>query len=188
MKWEILKGSEKDFEGAPEWATISYKYGCSDLIRFCNGWNHGCKFSGMREEMTRHYGITDLSKYEVIAERLPIAEPVVNKQLTTEWSGEGLPPVGVECEMLWNKEWVKCVIKAYGDEQFIFKADGHREWEGHIANFSFRPIRSPEDAARREVIDSLVEEFINHYGNPKGAEGYLGIANKLYDAGYRKVE
>lgn len=80
------------------------------------------------------------------------------------WDGEGLPPVGVECEMLWNKEWVKCVIKAYGDEQFIFKAQGHKEWAGHINNFEFRPIRSPEDVARdraikdmESVIDALID-------------------------------
>ena len=81
MKYEITKGSEKDFEGAPEWCTIIYNYGNSDAIRFCNGWREGCKFSGTKEFLTRQYDVStiDLIRYKIIAERQPITEKVVNK-------------------------------------------------------------------------------------------------------------
>lgn len=156
MKWEILKGSEKDFEGAPAWATecvwndkgegsFSYWLNPETKTIFNTNWHNG-PTCWNEEYGHRNY---------IRAERRPITEPDVNQQLTTEWSGEGLPPVGVECEMLWDKEWVKCVIKAYGDEQFIFKAQGHREWAGHINNFEFRPIRSAEDVARHNALYAL---------------------------------
>lgn len=32
--------------------------------------------------------------------------------------------------------------------------------------------------------DELVNVFINHYGNPKGAEGYIGIADAILAAGF----
>jgi len=47
---------------------------------------------------------------------------------------------------------------------------------------AFRPIRTE----REKAIGEMVHEFIDHYGDPKGAERYIGIANKLYEAGYRK--
>ena len=46
----------------------------------------------------------------------------------------------------------------------------------------FRPLRTE----REKAIDEMVCEFIDHHGDPKGGERYLGIAAKLYDAGYRK--
>ena len=39
-----------------------------------------------------------------------------------------------------------------------------------------RPIRTERD--------ELVNIFINHYGNPKGAEGYIGIADAILAAGF----
>ena len=39
-----------------------------------------------------------------------------------------------------------------------------------------RPIRTERD--------ELVNVFINHYGNPKGAEGYIGIADAILAAGF----
>lgn len=230
MKYEIIKGSEKDFEGAPEWCTIIYNYGYSDAIRFCNGWKEGCKFSGIKKFLNRQYDVSasDLIRYKIIAERRPINEPelkqiygdgihddsdalqqridmgidvsniigkqgklfniskplqfgvvkdsVVNQLLTTEWDGKGLPPVGVECEILWNDDWVKCVVKAYGEEQLIFKAEESREWAGHINNYKFRPIRSPEDVARSNAIGEMERAYEELTGRPaREAEEYYDL-------------
>ena len=60
-------------------------------------------------------------------------------------------------------------------------ADGYSEYHGLVAH-AFMPLRTERDKA----IDEMVGEFINYYGDPKGGERYLGIAEKLYDAGYRK--
>ena len=175
MKWEILKGSKKDFEGAPEWATLrTFTGGCYFFAEYDGG---GAKVLDIaRNDEFKSTTPFDPSGISIIAERRPITEPDVNQQVNTEWSGDGLPPVGVECEMLWNKEWVKCAVKAYGDQQFIFKADGHREWAGHINNFSFRPIRSPEDTARDKAIHAMSSSH-----KPCG-HATVGICADIYDA------
>lgn len=70
-EWKYLIGNADDFIGAPEWASIIYTYGNSDLIRFCNGWKEGCKFSGAKEFLTRQYDVStiDLIRYKIIAQR-----------------------------------------------------------------------------------------------------------------------
>lgn len=181
MKYEITKGSENDFEGAPENAMVRIaEIGVNDCIsifadKLENGSTRTHRYSGSCNSR-----IVDASNWTVIAERRPITEPV--------WDGEGLPPVGVECEILWNDDWVKCVVKAYGEEQLIFKAEESREWAGHINNYKFRPIRSPEDVAKDEAISEMVGIYFNHGipGKPN-REDYESMA-ALYDAGYRKLE
>lgn len=75
-----------------------------------------------------------------------------------EWNGEGLPPVGLECEMSYaGDEWHKCVIIAKGEEQIIYQAQGSREFSGHRNNYRFRPIRSEADK-KREIIISKIEK------------------------------
>lgn len=196
MKWEIFKGSENDFEGAPEWALSVYS------VSALTGHLQAFSGAGMYQYLDGYSGTEDAGKAKegnfaslgwrntpkIIAERRPITETAVNQQVTTEWSGEGLPPVGVECEMLWNDEWVKCAVKAYGDEQFIFKADGHREWAGHISNFSFRPIRSHEDVTRARVRSQECDKIFSILSGVERQGNRSDMAEAVYDAGYRKVE
>lgn len=78
MKYEIIKGSEKDFEGAPDWALFRDKSGVEEY--FSSGLDEGCLFvvvgdeSGEPLEFAGKYPNT-----KIIAERRPITEPVVNK-------------------------------------------------------------------------------------------------------------
>lgn len=101
-----------------------------------------------------------------------------------EWDGKGLPPVGavVECLCPESKVWVKCdIIGPYGD--YVVGAPSGGGFYGFDAN-ELRPIRSDRDKA----IDELVAVIIDHYGNPKGGEGYIKLASSIYDAGYRKQQ
>lgn len=41
MKYEYLKGSEKDFEGAPEWAMVAVKCDGFDCIDFATSMKEG---------------------------------------------------------------------------------------------------------------------------------------------------
>ncbi len=159
MKWEILKGSEKDFEGAPDGILTIYQ---SDFGR---AFKHGT--SGA------------LGLFGLIAERRPITEPVVNQQLTTEWSAGGLPPVGVECEIKYgrasNAEWIpfRCVGVDCG------VAFG---WAGNEAvvickeSYEFRPIRSPEDVAREKITLNMLQ-----YMYSSDETDYAQVC-KIYDA------
>lgn len=161
MKYEIIKGSEKDFEGAPGWATEcvwndkgseSFCYWLNPKTKTIFNPNWHSKPDCWNEE----YGWCNYIK----AERRPITEPVVNQQLTTEWDADGFPVVGTECEAKYrdaaNAEWIafRCVGVDCG------VAFG---WAGNEAvaickeSYEFRPIRSPEDVARDEAIAAMID-------------------------------
>lgn len=174
MKYEITKGAKEEFELAPQWATLvvaGRHYSKAWISHYANG-ARALAF-GTKDE----YVIEAIHDCEIIAERRPITELV--------WHGEGLPPVGVRCEILWNDDWVKCVVKAYGEEQLIFKAEGSREWAGHINNYKFRPIRSPEDVARDEEIVLLTDVICGKMPDVGMATAAM-FAGRVYDAGYRR--
>lgn len=202
MKYEIIKGSEKDFEGAPEWARLvvehcefTYNTWFYESDKVGGKWKR-CK--GQLRGVVERDGIGNW--LNVIAERRPITEPVVDQQLTTGWDGEGLPPVGVECEFFNdgyncrpscpdNGTVVKIVAhqkSKTGIDLAIFTWTGEREGIRAEAGTEvlFRPITSPKDIEIGEITQFL----INYYAYPKGAEQYLNIAKAFYDAGYRKCK
>lgn len=165
MKYEYLKGSEKDFEGAPEWATEcvwndkgseSFCYWLNPKTKTIFNPNWHSKPDCWNEE----YGWRNYIK----AERRPITEPVVNQQLTTEWDGEGLPPAGVECQVKTSivqpYEWAKCEI-VFSDEMsgvaFVYEDKSLDSLSARAARSFFRPIRSPEDVARDEAKGIIAE-------------------------------
>lgn len=84
--------------------------------------------------------------------------PVVNDSFTTEWDGQGLPPVGTVCEASRFGEWVECRIenhlKCYKksnlstDVIFSYKlASGKPEWYWHDGSdcSKFRPLKTERD-------------------------------------------
>jgi len=200
MKYKIIKGSEKDFDGAPEWAMQVATCRDDEDMFFVDEFDYMCRYQ--RKSSTANGRISNPTFWKVIAERRPITDPelkpiygdgihddtealqqridmgidindiIVEKgkvfnissslQLKTitepVWDGEGLPPVGVECETL-NKEygrWYKVRIifsdlvrrvawEEVGDEYFNIDCDNSSDLR------IFRPIRSPEDVAMDEV-------------------------------------
>ncbi len=170
MKYEIIKGSEKDFEGAGE--QIITVYSSPDLGRYFSNLPPG----GARPSFV-----------SVIAERRAITEPV--------WDGEGLPPVGSRIQYSCIKfdenrpaiesgKWYGGTVIAYHDGAVWTSDNGIR----HLSNTIFRPIRSPEDVVRDEAISEMVGIYFNHGipGKPN-REDYESMG-ALYDAGYRKLE
>lgn len=97
MKYEYLKGSEKDFEGAPEWATYLAELAKNKSIAWVSSDDNKYKYkfdstnsqSGMSFE-GKFINFMWEDRIEIIAERRKITEP--------SWDGVGLPPVGCECE------------------------------------------------------------------------------------------
>ena len=96
-----------------------------------------------------------------------------------DWFERGeLPPVGVVCEAYidYPPQWVEAEIVAHKDGFAIgWCKSVMKGCHGDKAG-EFRPIRTERD--------ELVNVFINHYGNPKGAEGYIGIADAILAAGF----
>ena len=92
----------------------------------------------------------------------------------TEWDGEGLPPVGCECEFVSNDtSWGTVVIIGYDCGKVVFKPSGETYYgiEPSIHQI-FRPLRPEAERA----IDEMVQL--------SGVS--IGAAKILYDAGYRK--
>lgn len=166
MKYEYLRGSEKDFEGAPEWATVLTKNN-----EGCLAWDEGrTNAAGLRYLWIDDQDNSCVMKYDedhdetelngIIAERRQITEPVVNQQLTTGWDGEGLPPVGALCRYraFSDTPWVECEVLGWHDDEVWLKpiSDGVTFIMGNPELF---PIRSPEDVARDEAVKEIRDKL-----------------------------
>ncbi len=154
MKYEITKGSKKDFEGAPDW-TIFLLKGRYAAKAWASSYSNGAKAltPGTKDE----YTIDAIEDCTIIAERRPITEPVVNQKLTTEWDGKGLPPVGTACEIKRAIDWIPVTIKFISYYHTIFKTPEGQELCYQTCALQFRPIRSPEDVARDEAKGIIAE-------------------------------
>lgn len=88
------------------------------------------------------------------------------------WDGEGLPPVGCECEVDWtcSGDWREVAIIHYSVGKIWVRHKGGDEiiWE----DASFRPIRSEEDRAIDQIMDDCGVARC--------------VARTIYEAGYRK--
>lgn len=90
----------------------------------------------------------------------------IGQDATPVWNGEGLPPVGVECEIQFIKdtppqEWFSFKLIGMHDEIVIVTLDGENTWR-HISKFSpdkvtFRPIRSEAERKRDESLRVIYE-------------------------------
>lgn len=164
MKHEIIKGTEKDFEGCEDNFVTKYRIKGHDTENFS------------AHQSSKLFDCSLGHIVEVIAERRPIAEPV--------WDGEGLPPIGCVCEYRGNDtSWGEVRIIGYDEGKVVFKPSGEDYYgitPSHKAEFF--PIRSPEDVARDEFIKELSGTVIS------GISIGTNFAAALYDAGYRKME
>lgn len=110
------------------------------------------------------------------------------------WSGDGLPPVGVEIEAKHKDatpEWArpdfyKTEIVAIGKQLVIFAAEANGcETVGKIEDYEFRPVRTPEQIESESRKDFLARA---HKIYMEGAADHRGGIMALYDAGLRFVE
>lgn len=155
MKYEITKGSEKDFDGI----------GNEDVVRVYD--TGQTKFYAVAEEIS-----AIPSDWFIIAERRPITEPV--------WDGEGLPPVGTKCEVQTssNSPWFECEIVYSGESGAAFistKSNSIGCVDDSCTDF-FRPIRSPEDVPSDKAIKAMREALGHAAGMIEVRNIYRAIA------------
>lgn len=109
------------------------------------------------------------------------------KIIQPQWTGEGLPPAGTDCE--WRGfptiSWRKTTVIAYNGDKMWIKTEEDGDYIESIAG-DFRAIRTPEQIAAEERA-AAIEEMWNIYWQPDvpTAKQALGL---LWDAGYRKQE
>ena len=98
-----------------------------------------------------------------------------------KWNGEGLPPVGTECEVIRRgvveTDRAKISYQGNGVLCYIDMDTGMEFSAAHDAH-EFRPIKSEREKAIEEMRDSFNVEI--------GNQDF--IFGALYDAGYRKQE
>ncbi|MFU3016104.1 hypothetical protein ACM7NY_02215 [Pseudomonas aeruginosa] len=108
---------------------------------------------------------------------------IVERPVT--WNGQGLPPVGTNCEYRSNDGWLQCEVVAHRNNAAVVL--NHHYEADFVPPQDLRPIRTPEQIAAEErskecdrifVILSSVEREGNR----------SDMAEALYDAGYRRQE
>ena len=161
--------SEIDWDKAPEGAThyrnlsgMFYKFSDNSAGRF---WSYDLR------EWLKSGAIKDY-------------EPMVMRP-SPAWSGEGLPPVGIDIEVKHELYgWIGArVVGEDGEAALVRTNDGYAGVFPH----QFRPIRTPEQIAadeRSKAIDEMVKAL--GMDDPGTAE-YIRCG-LIYDAGYRKEQ
>ena len=72
------------------------------------------------------------------------------------WNGEGLPPVGCECEVKRALDWVKCKILFISDTHVVLMADEECCW--NTCACQFRPLRTEAKIKRDSAIEAMQRE------------------------------
>lgn len=132
-------------------------------------------------------------------ERIKKTSMYMVERPSPSWSGEGLPPVGVVCEMHYCGEWEKTEILCIGVKHVFIRqiaVTGEAfECSLNLSACQFRPIRTPEQIAageREAAIDQMINDATNPMDDRMIFEKYPGDAfihqliGCLYSAGYRK--
>ena len=119
-------------------------------------------------------------------------ELFVYRPTTLSWSGEGLPPAGVECEFKspssggWSKArivfvsgWTIVLYVFFEHDEHCYSVSAFEK-----GNLKFRPIRTPEQIAADER-EAAIKEMAS---TPKPCgHAIYDICAQLYDAGFRKA-
>lgn len=87
------------------------------------------------------------------------------------WDGEGLPPVGTECEIRKIAEWMKVNISFISEVHTVFKTPGGTEECQKTCNLQFRPIRTKADR-KREASIAAMHEFFGHVSGLYDLSGF----------------
>ncbi|HEJ2104688.1 TPA: hypothetical protein SLV91_003647 [Pseudomonas aeruginosa] len=101
------------------------------------------------------------------------------------WDGQGLPPVGTNCEYRSSDGWLQCEVVAHRNNAAVV-LDHHYEAD-FVPRQDLRPIRTPEQIAAKERSKECDRIFailssVEREGNRSD------MAEALYDAGYRRQE
>lgn len=106
----------------------------------------------------------------------------IQRPTTPSWSGEGLPPVGIDIEVLHELYgWIGArVVGQDGEAAIVRTNDGY----AGVFQHQIRPLRTPEQIEADER-EAAIDEMLAATPAP-GSDISLRVCEKLYDAGYRK--
>ncbi|WP_314721553.1 hypothetical protein [Rahnella variigena] len=180
VNYEYLKGSKKDFEGSNDGVMRIYRsdsgsFLYADIDTFDARWELIAERRPITErELKPIYGDGIHDDTEALQQRIDmgidvsniigeqgklfnISRPLQFKPITEPaWDGEGLPPVGVECEMENDRgTWLPVDVIAHKDGFAFGWSYDYRMVLHSDKPEGFRHIRSTEDVARDEAIEAM---------------------------------
>jgi hypothetical protein len=175
MKFNYIKGTEKDFDGAPDSVVV---------IAAVKNYKPENKF------WFESAGIALSYDNEIIAHREPITE-------TLSWYEKGeLPPSGTICEVRISDEWFASEIIGissggsiiftvpFGKFNRLYDSFDAGAIKNNKSTRFFRPLKSKQEKEK----DELVAALSCAWRESSGIADLSKMAQKLYDLGYRKIE
>ena len=183
--------SEIDWDKAPEGAT-----------HYCaKGSSHNGVEYGEHWLKPGFYRMPHWKKWEEDNCRAP--ESILVARPSPAWSGEGLPPVGVVCEVRQKTpyessfEWEECRIAMINTGADGLPQVCTIDKRGDFAIYypatdivEFRPIRTPEQIAadEREAVVTYMQCIIGGCFDSQSIASPHEISEKLYEAGLRLIK
>ncbi|EPK7525631.1 hypothetical protein P7S38_002492 [Klebsiella variicola] len=157
---------------ASEMVDVIFGHGgrMSTNIADCWRWNH----SGTSSDIIAY------RPHKPLEQQLPSEEVPI-------WNGEGLPPLGCECQYRKHKkseqsEWFNGVVKYASEFTVVIQPACYAgETIGHPDNFEFRTIPS-EDDIKRDASIKAIFDVLAQYDSLKGCHTYEGKADYIYSA------
>lgn len=170
-------------EGATHWEPKSYYFAEGWMRKVGNEWSF---WSEASESWVRGTLTCNVS-----AER----EATFEARPQEAWDGQGLPPVGIEAEVIWDGAdiaYFRAKILAHDEDRVVFRwCEGESKGQyGSYAvlNFgilpTFRPLRTPEQIAAEEREKAVGDMAMSIQGVPY----QYPTLYALFDAGYRRQE
>lgn len=176
-----------DWSQAPEWASVLLKnVHVHHLMAWAESFDNGSMFLNFYGDGGKSL---DTSRWRILSTR----------PSTPSWSGEGLPPVGVVCEVNPDKSgWRKSVISYIGNGFVAWLQVGDLivpEYGAFIDDCEFRPIRTQEQIAADEREEAIkracadIDKLVAAYNMSINCSAAIrATIEALHDAGYRKQE
>ncbi len=99
------------------------------------------------------------------------------------WDGQGLPPVGTNCEYRSNDGWLQCEVVAHRNNAAVVL--NHHYEADFVPPQDLRPLLTPEQIAAEEREAGISD--MQTITDGAGPTVYAKLS-ALYDAGYRRQE
>lgn len=164
-------------------------------------------FKGISDPTSRNHFMNagSMNAWAISSENLSAWYLIERPKKQEAWDGDGLPPVGTVCEVLWNEsraEYLRTKVFGVnehgqpihrfdeGPKKYQYQADVLRTASGTQV---FRPIRTAEQVAAEEWDKARTEALNAMSANGKTANEpealwkfRLKVLGEMLDMGYRK--
>lgn len=102
-----------------------------------------------------HSAVISMARYEC-----EISKNEAGKQSADEWNGEGVPPVGCECEIsFYGKPLGQCEVLFVGDSIIVWRQkSSQQEDSGHYTHMNIRPLRTKAEMKRDAAVEAMQRE------------------------------